>query len=278
MKNKSNLLNGFHLKIIGILSMIFDHIIVVLEMVDKIDLVPLFSINLITIFRIIGRFSFIIFAFLTVEGILKTSNRIKYILRLSILAISMDLLLFILTGNYFGNPITTLALGALTIYFLEDKKIYKKLLAILPICYILLISLEIIPLYADYDLYGLSTILIFYFSYLLSNWFSKYIINKYQLDEDTFANSNYKVSLRNTVSSILFLTFSMIIYFINPIWNNKGLFTEMNSIQVYSIFSLIPIMLYNGERGYNKKWFKYGNYIFFPLHLLIIYLITLFVI
>ena len=278
MKNKSNLLNGFHLKIIGILSMIFDHIIVVFEMVDKIDLVPLFSINLITIFRIIGRFSFIIFAFLTVEGILKTSNRIKYILRLSILAISMDLLLFILTGNYFGNPITTLTLGALTIYFLEDKKIYKKLLAILPICYILLISLEIIPLYADYDLYGLSTILIFYLSYLLSNWFSKYIINKYQLDEDTFTNSNYKVSLRNTVSSILFLTFSMIIYFINPIWNNKGLFTEMNSIQVYSIFSLIPIMLYNGERGYNKKWFKYGNYIFFPLHLLIIYLITLFVV
>ena len=278
MKNKSNLLNGFHLKIIGILSMIFDHIIVVLEMVDKIDLVPLFSINLITIFRIIGRFSFIIFAFLTVEGILKTSNRIKYILRLSILAISMDLLLFILTGNYFGNPITTLALGALTIYFLEDKKIYKKLLAILPISYIILLSLEIIPLYADYDLYGLCTILLFYLSYLLSNWFSKYIITKYQLDDETFTNSNYKISLRNTVSSILFLTFSMIIYFINPIWNNKGLFTEMNSIQVYSIFALIPIMLYNGERGYNKKWFKYGSYIFFPLHLLIIYLITLFVI
>ena len=190
----------------------------------------------------------------------------------------MDLLLFILTGNYFGNPITTLALGALTIYFLEDKKIYKKLLAILPISYIILLSLEIIPLYADYDLYGLCTILLFYLSYFLSNWFSKYIITKYQLDDETFTNSNYKISLRNTVSSILFLTFSMIIYFINPIWNNKGLFTEMNSIQVYSIFALIPIMLYNGERGYNKKWFKYGSYIFFPLHLLIIYLITLFVI
>lgn len=278
MKNKSNLLNGFHLKIIGIISMIFDHIIVVFQMVNKIDLVPLFSINLITIFRIIGRFSFIIFSFLTVEGIIHSSNKIKYILRLFGLAISIDLLLFIFTGNYFGNPITTIALGALTIYFLEDKKIHKKCLAILPISYIILLSLEIIPLYADYDLYGLCTILLFYLSYLLSNWFSKYIITKYQLDDETFTNSNYKISLRNTVSSILFLTFSMIIYFINPIWNNKGLFTEMNSIQVYSIFALIPIMLYNGERGYNKKWFKYGSYIFFPLHLLIIYLITLFVV
>lgn len=278
MKNKSHFLNGFHLKIIGLLSMIFDHIIVVFEMVDKIDLVPLFSINLITIFRIIGRFSFIIFAFLTVEGILKSKNKEKYLLRLGILAVSMDLILFIISGNYFGNPITTLALGALTIYLLEDKKIYKKVLAILPITYTLLISLEIIPLYADYDLYGLITILLFYLSYLLTNWFSKYIINVYQLDEETFNQSSYKLSLRNTISAILFLTFSMIIYFINPIWNNKGLFTEMNSIQIYSIFSLIPIIFYNGERGYDKKWFKYGSYIFFPLHLVIIYLITLFVV
>lgn len=247
-------------------------------MVDKIDLVPLFSINLIVIFRIIGRFSFIIFSFLTVEGILKSSNKIKYILRLAILAISMDLLLFILSGNYFGNPITTLCLGALTIYFLEDKKIWKKFLSLIPITYILLISLEIIPLYADYDLYGLSTIMIFYIGYLLSNIISSFIIKSYQLDEETFENSSYKLTLRNTISSILFLSFSMIIYFINPIWNNKGLFTEMNSIQVYAIFSLIPILLYNGQRGYNKKWFKYGSYIFFPLHLIIIYLFTLFVV
>ena len=62
MKNSHHFLNSFHLKIIGLISMIFDHIIVVFEMVDKIDLVPLFSINLIVIFRIIGRFSFIIFS------------------------------------------------------------------------------------------------------------------------------------------------------------------------------------------------------------------------
>ena len=278
MKNKQHFLNAFHLKIIGIISMIFDHIIVVFEMVDKIDLVPFFSINLVTIFRIIGRFSFIIFAFLTVEGILKSSNKIKYLSRLGILAVSMDLLLYIATGNYFGNPITTLFLGALTIYFLESKPLWKKFLSILPITYVLLISLEVIPLYCDYDLYGLCTIMIFYIGYLLSNLISKFIIKSYQLDEETFENSSYKLSLRNTLSSILFLGFAMIIYFINPIWNNKGLFTEMNSIQAYAIFALIPILLYNGKRGYNKKWFKYGSYIFFPLHLIIIYLITLFVV
>ena len=278
MKKQSHFLNSFHLKIIGFISMIFDHIIVVFEMTNKIDLVPFFSINLITLFRIIGRISFIIFAFLTVEGILKSSNKIKYIIRLSALSVIMDLLLYFITGQYIGNPITTLALGALTIYFLEDKKIIKKLFALLPISYVLLISFEILPLYADYDLYGLCTIIIFYISYILSNFFSKYIISTYQLDEESFENSSYKLTLRNTLSAILFFSFSMIIYFINPIWNNKGLFTEMNSIQIYSIFALFPILFYNGKRGYDKKWFKYGSYLFFPLHLILIYLISIIVV
>lgn len=278
MKKQSHFLNSFHLKIIGFISMIFDHIIVVFEMTNKIDLVPFFSINLITLFRIIGRISFIIFAFLTVEGILKSSNKIKYIIRLSALSVIMDLLLYFITGQYIGNPITTLALGALTIYFLEDKKIIKKLFALIPIGYVLLISLEILPLYADYDLYGLCTIIIFYISYILSNFFSKYIISTYQLDEESFENSSYKLTLRNTLSAILFFSFSMIIYFINPIWNNKGLFTEMNSIQIYSIFALFPILFYNGKRGYDKKWFKYGSYLFFPLHLILIYLISIIVV
>ena len=275
MKDNKLFLSGSALKIIGMISMIFDHIMVVFYSVNK---SYLFDINTNTLFRIIGRLAFIIFAFLTVESILKTSNKIKYLLRMGILAVIMDLGMYIAMGSYCGNPVTTLFLGALTIYFLEDKKIYKKLLALLPISYILLIALEVIPLYADYDIYGLSTILIFYISYLISNWASKYIITVHNLDEETFNNSNYKLHLRNTISSILFLSFSMIIYFVNPIWNNKGLFTEMNSIQVYAVFGLIPIMLYNGKRGYNKKWFQYGSYLFFPLHIIIIYLIALIVV
>ena len=278
MENKRKFLNAFHLKIIGMLTMIFDHIIVCLDTAGKLYSTGLFDIKLITLFRIIGRISFIIFAFLTVEGIIKSKHKIKYILRLSIVGILMDLVSFLFLGDYFGNPITTLALGAITIYFFEHKNKYFKLFSILPITYIILIALELIPFYADYDIYGMSTFLIFYLGYISSNFFSKYIITKYNLEPETFENSSYKLTLRTTVSSILFLGFAIAIYLINPIWNNKGLFTEMNSIQIYAIFALIPIMLYNGERGYDKKWFKYGCYLFFPLHLLIIYLLILIVV
>ena len=41
-------------------------------------------------------------------------------------------------------------------------------------------------------------------------------------------------------------------------------------LQIYSLFSLIPIMLYNGKKGPS---FKYFFYAFYPLHMLAIYII-----
>lgn len=40
----------------------------------------------------------------------------------------------------------------------------------------------------------------------------------------------------------------------------------------------IPILMYNGKRGFSKgKWTKYAFYIFYPLHLLILYLIRTYI-
>jgi len=36
------------------------------------------------------------------------------------------------------------------------------------------------------------------------------------------------------------------------------------------------ILLYNGRRGYNAKWFQYGSYLYYPLH--IVALIVIFII
>lgn len=42
--------------------------------------------------------------------------------------------------------------------------------------------------------------------------------------------------------------------------------------------AFIPILMYNGERGFAKaKWTKYAFYIFYPLHLLILYLIRTYI-
>ena len=46
----------------------------------------------------------------------------------------------------------------------------------------------------------------------------------------------------------------------------------LGGLQVYACFAAIPIAMYNGERGPKCKWFFYW---FYPVHLLVIYLISL---
>ena len=47
--------------------------------------------------------------------------------------------------------------------------------------------------------------------------------------------------------------------------------TAMQLMEISSFFVLIPIRMYNGRRGWNIKWFFYA---FYPLHILLLYLIA----
>ena len=44
-------------------------------------------------------------------------------------------------------------------------------------------------------------------------------------------------------------------------------------IQAVAILAFIPISLYNGEKGRGGKFLQYGSYIFYPLHMLILWLL-----
>ena len=48
----------------------------------------------------------------------------------------------------------------------------------------------------------------------------------------------------------------------------------LGGLQAYACFSALPIGMYNGKRGPKCKWFFYW---FYPVHLLVLYLITLIV-
>ena len=50
---------------------------------------------------------------------------------------------------------------------------------------------------------------------------------------------------------------------------------ELSKVQIYSIFTIIPIYFYNGKKGKNAK---YLFYIFYPLHFLVMEGIKIFVI
>ena len=46
--------------------------------------------------------------------------------------------------------------------------------------------------------------------------------------------------------------------------------------QGFAVFALIPIWLYGGRKGKSSKALQYGFYAFYPVHMLVLYLIKYF--
>lgn len=216
---KKNLTN-FDLKLIAIITMTIDHIGAIIY-------------NDIDIFRIIGRISFPLFAFLLVEGFKNSSNRLKYFLRLIIFAfITQPIYDYAFKSNTL-NILFTFSLGFLLMMIIEFSKkiidkynkgsesyLYKTVFYSL---FYILFSILAIFLNVDYTVLGITTIFIFYLS-----------------------------------PNILL---SCILYFLSVV------LLETNDIQMYSIISFFFLYLYNGKRGRNLKYFFY---LYYPLHLLLL--------
>ena len=272
MERKLNILSAFWLKIIAMVTMIFDHIGAIILFHYSINEPSSFLASLYEPFRIIGRFSFIILAFLVVDGVKHTSNKIKYLSRLLILSLVMTLGELCFTHTYSGNPITTLFLGALTIVLLNLPKFYK-LTACIPCIYVILSDLNIIPFKNEYGIYGFFLIIGFYLSLIVSKFLLEYYSSVNNLDIEIFANEQMIHKYRLIISCIFIFSYNLAWYLIYPSWNNIPLIDM--SLQVYSTFAIFPLFIYSGKRGYNSKWFQYGCYIFFPAHILIIYFVSL---
>ena len=207
-------MNSFQLKVIACILMAIDHIGVIVYPDSD-------------VYRIIGRLSFPIFAFLLTEGYTHTKNLKKYFVRLFIFAVIPQIPYSIAFGMGILNIFFTLFFGMLAI--LVDDKIknpYKKWGIILGI-----IALSEITK-MDYGYYGI--IMIFLFNKYKDNW--KYL-----------------------VISLICLNIS-----IYPIWN----------LQVFSLGALPLIKVYNKKIGFMNKYVKYGFYSFYPVHILVIYLIN----
>ena len=190
-------------------------------------------------FNYIGRIAFPIFAFQISEGYIHTQNLKKYFLRLFLFAFISQIPYMIFTSiipDYgFGlNILFTLFLG-LTSIFIYDKCKYKS------IGILASVIIGLIAQYSccDYGIYGIAIIMIFYI-------FKNNYIN----------------------ASISFLIATSIRYIISIIKNGYDI--RYIYLLVCTCISTILLSLYNGKKGKNTK---YLLYIFYPVHLLVIYAI-----
>lgn len=285
------ILSNFWLKLIALFTMTIDHIGYLL---------PYSTTAL--IFRYIGRLALPLFCFMIAEGAIHTKNFNKYAFRLGLMA---SLISIAIIGSelipYFkeqgfsmrdeGNIFIDLLLGAVAIYFLRQNKWYIKLLAILPIAFgiasLVATALEScgchghilwFPFFlrTQYGWFAIVLIVGFYIAHYLSNIFIKHHSSISGISYDLYKGSNFERNTLNIISVMALAVISLIYYILGQIMPTQYVFWDA-VMQLFAIVSGAFILLYNGLRGYNKKWFQYGSYLYYPIHMVILYLIFAFI-
>lgn len=228
-------LNGFHLKLIAICTMLIDHM--------GYTLFPG-----VMWLRCVGRVAFPIFCFLIAEGCVYTHDRKKYALRLLVFALLSEIPFNLMNSGmiwdpYDQNVLWTLLLGAL-VCWLMDWALKK----CTPLSFVLMGAVMLAAYWlleignTDYGGWGMLLVAAFYGVHR--------------------APSGAVVKMIAQAFGLAF--FSL------------GVMGGYLSIELWSLAALVPIWLYNGQRGFSNKAVQYGFYAFYPVHILALSLIAIY--
>ncbi len=277
--------NSFILKVLAIVTMTLDHIGFMMISYG------IGSYDAAYFLRIIGRIAMPLYAFMAVEGALHSKNIGKYILRLGIIGSAVflyQLVTEILTLNHIsgftriwqGNIFIDLILIVLMIYLFNQKKIWMKLLGLIPI----VIGVVSLFLYS----YELSNNLVYFFPYFLRPQYDLmaillallfYLVRKLLNAIYTTAGLNPEYHQETTSYHIyLNLLFALAVGIVGFYqFSLQFVFPKLvywdTTLQMYMMFAALPLLFYNGRRGYDSKWFRIVSYLYYPVHLILIYLI-----
>ena len=261
------------LKVIAIITMLIDHL-------GASGIVP-YGSPWYTVCRVIGRLAFPLFCFCIAEGLKYSKNRKKYIVRLFIFAliseVPFDLLFHHTWFSWEGqNVIFTLLFAAIGITVYEQPELLGKIMQkyeknpetyayqnadwvvkyfILAICAVLGYVLK-----SDYSWFGVCLIYVMYFT------------------------GRWSKPKRYTAIAATIIGYGLLSSLVPKSELNPAVFGGYGSIPLISLYfykimiyywlaastSLILIMLYNNKKG---KGLKYLFYVFYPAHMLVLYLI-----
>ena len=114
----------------------------------------------------------------------------------------------------------------------------------------------------------------FYVAHLLTKVFISYRSSVSGIDQELYKGTNLERHTLNIISVLALGVMTVGYYLCEYMINQYTPTDSLYQIQLYAIISGAFILLYNGYRGYNKKWFQYGSYLYYPLHIAIIGLIS----
>lgn len=240
---KIQFLNSNTLRLVAVLLMISDHVWAT-------------TMSFGNWMTYIGRMAFPIFAFQIAEGFIHTKDFKKYALRLLAFGLVSEIPFNLFYSSRWFNPyhqnvMFTLLLGLLAIRVIDNlkedisaKNIGKSVL------WLLLIGIGGTLGFVDYGFLGVLTVVMFYLC------------------------RGYRFT---PILQLIGMILINIVFFEGQVFIFEvfGKALEIPS-QGFAVFALIPIWLYNGKKGKSSKALQYGFYAFYPVHMLILYLIKYF--
>lgn len=254
-------MTGFLLKLIAVFSMLLDHTLKVLPcqqiLMDTFGMSMENSFWLMGIISPLGRLAFPIFAFFIAEGCRHTRSPKKYVgrlllfgliseipFRIALRGLSWETSLFLWPPRL-CNVFFTLALGALSCF--ACKALREKGRPILSLLSVLPLAVLAELLQTDYGFWGVLAV------------FAAYAME---------TRKGQLLTMGEVLTAL---------YLVWPIVSNMSIILSQPStilgyviLWAFALLALVLLYFYNGERGRKIKW---TFYIFYPVHLTMLYLI-----
>ena len=255
MQKSDARITGNMLKFFAIISMLLDHIGYIFF--------PQYRF-----LRYIGRMAYPIFIFLFLEGFIHTHNKTKYFLRLFIFAIISEIpfdLAFRKKLFYpqYNNVMWSFVLGFICILIenihQKRKRFEKCFLKNIPEIIFMAICLFLAGYFnIDYGVWGVISII------------AGYLVISSKEPSDMYPSflglniPNGRLPDKNRLNLIACAVICMILFI-------------KSSVEIYAFFILFPVYFYNGKLGRKNTVLKYFFYAFYPLHLLVLYGIYIYI-
>lgn len=268
-KYSYQIINHFTLKIIAIILMTIDHIGMLLFPINS---------NIYIILRTIGRLALPLFIFMAVEGSFHSKKPYIYVLKFLILGFIIDLGEFIFLNRYDGNAFITLGVGTLGCV-LVNRKDYYSYLAIPLAILMILADFNFFPLRMDCSFLGLFIFIGIYLGEYLPNVYFNYLGKKLNYDNNSLEIvKKHMLRSKQNIGALCGIFIAYIAFMFLDMFNIYSfLVTNLLPFRIvsYGCLASIIILFYNGKQGYSNKFLNWGFYFYYPLHLCILYGISL---
>lgn len=193
----------------------------------------------IELLRIIGRLALPIFAYMIAEGCVHTKNRLKYALTLFSVALLCQVVYFVAMRSLEQCILMTFLMSVLLIFSYDmarKKRSFVHVGTFIVAIVAVFAICEVIPIY----------------------------INGFSVDYGFFGAVLPLLIYTGRTKNEKLLRLALGLLFITLV---------LNGVQGYSMLAIIPLYFYNSKRG--KLRMKYFFYIYYPLHLGVIHLISM---